>query len=84
MVALTGTVASAAEPSCSAQVGPERAALYVKRCLLVSPATHPPCNADNPCALILDEVARGCALVARDADRVTSALCAGSGQPKGP
>ncbi|MBN6149019.1 hypothetical protein JR065_01600 [Xanthomonas sp. AmX2] len=28
----------------------------------VSPATHPPCNAANSCALVEDEIARSCAL----------------------
>ncbi|WP_370655211.1 hypothetical protein [Sphingomonas aurea] len=28
----------------------------------MSPATHPPCNAANSCALIEDEIARSCAL----------------------
>ena len=48
------------------EIGPEAAARHVERCLQVSPATHPPCNALNPCRLILDEIRRGCALLASD------------------
>ncbi|MGD9883842.1 MAG: hypothetical protein AB7U95_27390 [Reyranella sp.] len=29
----------------------------------MSPATRPPCNEANPCALIVDEIKRGCALL---------------------
>jgi hypothetical protein len=60
---LAGGGAAHAAPSCAVSVGPERASIYVDRCLRVSPATHPPCNASNPCALILDEIRRGCALL---------------------
>ncbi|AWN37256.1 hypothetical protein [Methylobacterium radiodurans] len=49
-----------AEESCRASVGPSRAAALVARCVAVSPATRPPCNASNPCALIEEEIARGC------------------------
>ncbi|WP_343237380.1 hypothetical protein [Xanthomonas sp. D-109] len=35
-------------------------------CRAVSPATHPPCNAANSCAMIDDEIARSCALLGRD------------------
>ncbi|UFN51034.1 hypothetical protein LPC08_10695 [Roseomonas sp. OT10] len=34
----------------------------MKQCIQVSPATRPPCNDANPCALILDEIARGCGM----------------------
>lgn len=37
--------------------------LLVDQCTEVSPATHPPCNAANPCALIVSEIRRGCALL---------------------
>lgn len=52
--------ASAAEQSCTEQVGAERAAELVKQCLNVSPATRPPCNAANSCAMIQGEIERGC------------------------
>lgn len=53
--------------SCSAEVGRSQAARLVDRCLEVSPATRPPCNASNACALIESEIARGCRIVAEDA-----------------
>ena len=36
------------------------AARLVQRCIAVSPATHPPCNVANPCALIQGEIDRAC------------------------
>jgi len=48
--------------SCASEIGAAAAARKVKACLAVSPATHPPCNAANSCAMIDDEIARSCAL----------------------
>jgi hypothetical protein len=69
LIALTGAVAAAEQPDpaarmrpCSETAGPERSALMVRQCIQVSPATHPPCNADNICGLIRDEIIRGCSL----------------------
>jgi hypothetical protein len=56
-----------AAPSCLKTEGPAKAKLYVRQCLQVSPATHPPCNAANACALIQDEIRRGCGLLGKDA-----------------
>jgi hypothetical protein len=55
------------EPSCKATAGTDQAKRYVAMCLQVSPATHPPCNFENPCALIIDEIKRGCAMLTQDA-----------------
>ncbi len=49
--------------SCRKEVGKNAANQMVKRCLQVSPATHPPCNADNSCSLIRSEIRRGCRLL---------------------
>ncbi|HHZ10897.1 MAG TPA: hypothetical protein GX405_19195 [Rhizobiales bacterium] len=57
----------AAAQTCRAEVGGEEARTYVEQCLEVSPATRPPCNAENACQLIWDEIARGCALLGEDA-----------------
>ncbi len=51
------------DASCNQSVGPERANRMVQDCLAVSPATHPPCNAQNSCSLIIDEIKRGCSLL---------------------
>ncbi|MBB4616251.1 hypothetical protein [Sphingomonas abaci] len=48
--------------SCADDIGEAAAAKRVAICRNVSPATHPPCNAANSCALIDDEIARACAL----------------------
>jgi hypothetical protein len=53
--------------SCNQSIGSAKAHRLVEQCLMVSPATHPPCNAANACALIQDEIRRGCALLAKDA-----------------
>jgi hypothetical protein len=59
----TAPAQSAATPvSCATEIGAAAAASKVKACLAVSPATHPPCNAANSCAMIDDEIARSCAL----------------------
>jgi hypothetical protein len=50
--------------SCVASLGAAQAQKLVDRCLQVSPATHPPCNGQNACSLITDEIRRGCGLLA--------------------
>lgn len=52
--------------SCREEVGSEEAQTYVQQCLEVSPATRPPCNEENPCQLIWDEISRGCAMLGND------------------
>jgi hypothetical protein len=61
----TGTTAK--DKTCLAQVGKARAEQMVKQCLKVSPATHPPCNVQNSCELIKDEIRRSCALLGMEA-----------------
>ncbi len=61
--------------ACRADIGAVAADHLVARCRAVSPATHPPCNVANSCALIGDEIARSCALLG-DAAAGTPA-CAG-------
>jgi hypothetical protein len=48
---------------CIKAVGAERSKKLVDECLQVSPATHPPCNSQNSCDLIIDEIKRSCALL---------------------
>ena len=55
--------------SCSAERGRAAAQKLVTLCTSVSPATHPPCNAANSCAIIEDEIARACALMGGDAEK---------------
>lgn len=55
-------------PSCERQVGEDRAKRMVEDCLAVSSATRPPCNAQNSCRMIVDEIRRSCsAMEARNA-----------------
>ena len=59
--------AAANGAACSKSAGAGKAATLVKQCLEVSPATHPPCNVANSCDLITDEIARGCAMLRKNA-----------------
>ena len=65
LVSLAAGVAAQPRP-CRTTRGPAASQVLVDRCLYVSPATHPPCNASNPCSLILDEIERGCAMLSTD------------------
>lgn len=56
------------EIACRDSIGPAGAARLVERCIRVSPATRPPCNAANPCALIQGEIDRSCKLWQGDGD----------------
>ncbi len=56
-----GDQAATGEPgSCLAEIGAQASARLVERCIAVSPATRPPCNAVNPCAMIQGEIDRAC------------------------
>lgn len=50
--------------SCLEQAGPAASARLVERCIAVSPATRPPCNAANPCEMIQGEIDRACGMYA--------------------
>ena len=47
---------------CDAQIGQAAAKRLAERCLLVSPASHPPCNVANSCDLIQGEIDRACGM----------------------
>jgi len=65
--AATPAVPPVGEPgSCLAEIGEARAKSLVTRCIAVSPATRPPCNTANPCALIQGEIDRACAMYGPD------------------
>lgn len=51
---------------CLTEIGAAGAKRLVERCIMVSPATHPPCNAANTCETIQGEIDRGCSFF--DAD----------------
>ncbi|WP_428153232.1 hypothetical protein [Brevundimonas sp.] len=56
------------EVPCREAIGTTASARLVERCIQVSPATRPPCNAANPCDLIQGEIDRSCKLWERDGD----------------
>ncbi len=58
---------ASAQAACTSEVGAAKAKQLVQRCRDVSPATHPPCNAENACSLIIAEIKRGCAFLKEDA-----------------
>lgn len=66
--------------SCAADIGAAAAAQLARSCRKVSPATRPPCNVANSCAMIQDEIARSCALF--DGEGPAMAGC--GPDPKGP
>jgi uncharacterized protein len=49
---------------CRDTVGAKQAAVYVKQCLQVATATHPPCNAENSCELIISHNIDRCGFLA--------------------
>ena len=51
----------AKEVPCRDMVGAEQAAVFVKDCIAVATETHPPCNADNSCELIVSHNIFRCA-----------------------
>ncbi|MBA15394.1 MAG: hypothetical protein CMN73_03460 [Sphingomonas sp.] len=65
----TASTASDGPLACSADASTVEAQRLVAQCLNVSPATHPPCNVANSCAMIQAEIARGCALLDEDAEK---------------
>jgi hypothetical protein len=61
------SAAASTRGTCLNAVGIERSRQLVNECLQVSPSTHPPCNAQNTCSLIVDEIKRGCGLMEQGA-----------------
>lgn len=55
-----GELLGEGDRTCRDTIGEAASARLVARCIAVSPATRPPCNADNVCALIQDEIDRAC------------------------
>ncbi|CAL4867481.1 hypothetical protein MMA231_01738 [Asticcacaulis sp. MM231] len=53
---------TATDGTCLSDIGKVAADRLVKRCIMVSPATHPPCNKSNPCDMIQNEIDRSCAM----------------------
>lgn len=60
-------IATAPAKTCREAIGEEQAKVLVEHCIQVSPATRPPCNAENSCDMIQSEIDRGCAFIGEDA-----------------
>ena len=63
--------------SCNAAIGRAAATRLAAQCRKVSPATRPPCDGANSCAMIRDEIARGCTFLGKNADPACRADPAG-------
>jgi len=61
-ISASATSTVAGPISCADEIGATAAGRLVKMCLNMSGATHPPCNAENTCAVMQDEIARSCAM----------------------
>ena len=70
MLPLLAVAVPALAASCKETAGEGWAKAYVEQCTEVSPATHPPCNLQNPCELIISEITRGCSLLIKSGDDV--------------
>lgn len=68
-------VSSAQPLSCRAEIGEEASKDLAYRCRLLSPATRPPCNADNACQMIQDEIDRSCAIWDKDTSQPKPKEC---------
>lgn len=63
--------ASATPANCREEIGEAASARLVARCIAVSPATRPPCNALNPCEMIQGEIDRACGQYAEGEQKPT-------------
>jgi uncharacterized protein len=68
---------NAKDTPCSDTVGAAQAAVYVKECIAVATETHPPCNAQNSCELIVSHNIFRCAGLGDQAPK----FCAAYAQP---
>ena len=64
LIVLAALGSAAAAQSCRQAAGAQRSHVMVNRCIKVTQAMHPPCNADNPCDYIVGEIKHGCAELA--------------------
>ena len=60
--AISSSAVSSNDGTCLSEIGKAASDRLVERCIMVSPATHPPCNTANTCQMIQDEIDRSCAM----------------------
>lgn len=70
----SGSPPTRSTQSCRDEIGPAAAGRLAAQCRAASPATRPPCNVANSCAMIRDEIERSCKLFA-DTDPLPADLC---------
>ena len=63
---VSSATTSSNDGTCLSEIGKAASDRLVKRCKMVSPATHPPCNAANSCQMIQGEIDRSCAMYGPD------------------
>jgi len=59
--------AASADTSCTTAVGAHRANQLVSQCQQVTTSTSSPCNAQNTCKMLTDEIRRGCTAITTNA-----------------
>jgi len=59
---VSSAATSSSDGTCLSEIGKAASDRLVTRCIMVSPATHPPCNAANSCQMIQGEIDRACAM----------------------
>lgn len=64
--AISSSPIPSSEATCLSEIGKAASDRLVQRCIMVSPATHPPCNAANTCQMIQGEIDRSCAMYGAD------------------
>ena len=57
----TSTHENMDQGACSQTIGPQKAKEIVDRCLDMSSSSHAPCNVDNSCSMMIEEIRQGCA-----------------------
>lgn len=55
--------------ACSQAIGPQKAKEIVDRCLDMSGSSHPPCNVENSCNVMIEEIRQGCAASGAEAPK---------------
>lgn len=66
--------------ACRDEIGPVAARRLAAKCRDASPATHPPCNVVNPCAMMREEIERSCRMFEASGP-LPAGLCAAGRAP---
>lgn len=87
VLAVTSVSPSSGQPAsnrggaaCRDEIGPVAAKRLAAQCRDASPATHPPCNVANPCAMMREEIERSCRMF-EASNPLPSELCAAGRAP---